>query len=190
MVKITKVYTKSGDDGWTSLAGQQRRRKDDVRIYALGEVDELNALVGLVVSQMDPELSIGVPLSLIQQQLFNLGAQLAVLPVDRRHDTPVITTGNIETLEQSIDQLNELLPTLTSFVLPGGHPVAAQLHHARTVCRRAERTLVVLQSAEPDNAEPVMMHYLNRLSDWLFVAARWVNQHYQHDEVLWHWSGR
>ena len=188
MVKITKVYTRTGDDGWTGLAGPQRRRKDDTRIQALGDIDELNALVGIVVSQMDTGLPMAVVLSTIQQQLFNLGAQLAVLPQQRRDNTPLIIDNDVEALEQSMDQLNSVLPTLSSFVLPGGHPVAAQLHHARTVCRRAERTLVALQKVESDNAEPVTLQYLNRLSDWLFVAARWINQHYQYHETLWNTS--
>ena len=188
MVKITKVYTKTGDDGWTGLAGSQRRRKDDLRIQALGEIDELNAVIGVAVSQMEAALSIGEQLSAIQQQLFNLGAQLAVLPAERREDTPVVTQSNIAMLEQSMDQLNTLLPTLASFVLPGGHPLAAQLHHARTVCRRAERVTVALQQAEAEYAEPITVHYVNRLSDWLFVAARWVNQHYQQPEILWQTS--
>ena len=185
MVKLTKIYTRTGDKGMTHLAGGHRVSKVSDRITAIGDVDELNAQIGFVIAAChDEELKkIVQQLKQIQNELFNLGSQLAVLHEDRRQNTPVIKLENIARLEEEIDEMNEALPSLMSFILPGGGEVGTRLHLARAVCRRAERTLLKLaQQAPLDNVE---LPYLNRLSDWLFVAARFVSKLTHHSEQLW-----
>lgn len=168
------------------LAGGQRIAKTSPRIQAFGSIDELNALLGFVIAA----IPINVQFSQIKQQclriqneLFDLGAQLAVLPQDRRADSPVITSADYERLEQEIDKMNELLPALSSFVLPGGEELVARAHMARTVCRRAERDLALLMQIE--EIEEVLLAYLNRLSDWLFVVARYITFLLRQNELLW-----
>ncbi len=186
MVRITKVYTKTGDQGITRLAGGQEVRKDSQRIEAYGTVDELNACLGLLRESLPAgaqfrELTAQV--LRIQNELFDLGSQLAVLPEDRRENTPVISEADIKRLEDEIDQMNAELPALTSFILPGGGEAGARCHLARTVCRRAEREVIRLQNISPlDGSE---IPYLNRLSDWLFTAARYLTHRQGIDENLW-----
>lgn len=186
MVRINRVYTRSGDRGTTRLAGGQEISKSASRIEAYGTVDELNANLGLawVAAKQDPSLVfISNRILRIQNELFNLGSQLAVLKEDRRNTTPLISNDDILRLEEEIDQMNGRLSPLNSFILPGGGEVSARLHVARTVCRRAER-LVVKLSAE-DTLDGPEIPYLNRLSDWLFVAARYANHLKGIKEHLW-----
>lgn len=187
MVRITRVYTKTGDKGKTRLAGGQEVSKSAQRIEAYGTVDELNAILGLVAEALRDTStaleSLHQQILRIQNELFDLGSQLAVLPQDRREGTPVICNADIERLEQEMDAMNQLLPSLTSFILPGGGEISARLHIARTVCRRAEREVIRLGDAETlDGSE---IPYLNRLSDWLFVAGRFAAHHAGIPETLW-----
>ncbi len=178
MIYLSKIYTKSGDAGDTGLGDGTRVRKDSARVAAYGEVDELNAVVGLVLAHC-PKVPDRDLLVRIQNDLFDLGADLCVPPSDGEQCLRV-TAEQAVRLEIAIDRLNENLQPLTSFVLPGGSPAAAWLHMARTVCRRAERGVVTLMSQEPVN--PQVLIYLNRLSDYLFVLSRAANGT---GEVLW-----
>jgi cob(I)alamin adenosyltransferase len=177
-----KIYTRTGDTGETSLYGGERARKNDPRVDAYGEVDELNAWLGLVrASPVDHAL--GGEIAAIQRDLFALGAQLAD-PADKlapRVAKAVIDDGHVERLEQLIDRLEAELPPLRRFILAGGTPAGAALHVARTICRRAERRIVGL---EPP-ADPVLVRYVNRLSDLLFVMARSANHHGRVLETEW-----
>ena len=192
MVRLNKIYTRTGDGGDTFLAGGQAVSKDGLRCEAYGTVDELNAVMGYVRAHLnagDSSLPEGDRdrvdqwMSELQQQLFNLGCDLCVLPEDRRENTPTIADENVTALEHWIDALNEDLAALTSFILPGGDRVASSLHLARTVCRRAERITVTL--AREETIEPRCVTYLNRLSDALFVTARWTAQRAGCGENLW-----
>ena len=178
-----KIYTKTGDAGETSLFDQTRVSKADSRVDAYGEVDELNAFLGAARSAgVDADLA--AALEAIQKQLFALGARLAD-PSSRiagRITKAAITTGDVEALEKTIDGLEEELPPLKRFILPGGSVAGAQLHVARTVCRRAERRVVGLGAGE---VEPIVVIYLNRLSDLLFVMARAVNHRAGVPETEW-----
>ncbi|MCX6620802.1 MAG: cob(I)yrinic acid a,c-diamide adenosyltransferase [Acidobacteria bacterium] len=183
---LTRIYTRGGDSGNTSLAGGQRLPKDSLRIEAYGTVDELNAAVGLatVTAGERPELaSLAAILLRVQHELFNLGSILATLPEDVHPRQARITAADVDQLEREIDAMNAEVPALRSFVLPGGTRLNAELHVGRTVCRRAERLLVALARVEAVPAEAV--HYLNRLSDALFVWSRWVNHRLGLPEVLW-----
>ena len=177
-----KIYTRTGDTGETSLFSGDRARKDDPRVDAYGEVDELNAWLGFVrASSLDPALH--AEIVTIQRDLFALGAQLAD-PADKlapRVSKAVIGDQHVLRLEQLIDQLEEELPPLRRFILAGGTPAGAALHVARTVCRRAERRMVGL---EPP-IDPVLLRYVNRLSDLLFVLARAVNHRKGVEETEW-----
>lgn len=166
-----KVYTKTGDDGTTGLFGGDRVRKDHARIEAYGTVDETNALVGMARS-CGPEDHLTTVLERIQGELFVVGADLAT-PSEAKPTVPRVTEMVIAGLEQDIDKLEEDLAPLKTFVLPGGAPRAAALHAARTVCRRAERC--VITACEQEQIDANVGIYLNRLSDFLFVAARWAN---------------
>lgn len=181
MVKLNKIYTRTGDDGTTGLVRGPRRKKHDLRVEAYGSVDETNAVVGLcrVHSANTPRLD--AALSRIQNDLFDVGSDLAT-PGNESGDLRV-TAPQIEWLENRIDHYNDQLQPLTSFVLPGGSPLSANLHVARTVSRRAERIVAELLDAEPDT-NPMAMQYLNRLSDLLFVLARVGNANGAKD-VLW-----
>jgi cob(I)alamin adenosyltransferase len=178
-----KIYTKTGDRGETGLFGGSRVSKDAPRIEAYGTVDELNCVLGVVRAQ-DVESDVDLLLRQIQNELFALGAQLAT-PDPAAHQTALIGPRQIAALEAAIDRFEERLDPLQQFVLPGGIPAAAQLHLARTVCRRAERRLVTLvrESAEPIADDLVI--YLNRLSDLLFVLARAVNHAAGCSDVPW-----
>jgi cob(I)alamin adenosyltransferase len=170
-----RIYTRTGDDGTTGLFGGTRVAKDSLRIESYGDVDELNSALGLARSygvRRDHDSLLG----LIQQQLFVLGADLAT-PVrgdGRGPSVPRVTPAEIECLEGAIDRLEEDLPPLKSFILPGGTAAGATLHLARTICRRAERRIVALSHQEPETG-PLPLQYINRLSDLLFVLARSVN---------------
>jgi cob(I)alamin adenosyltransferase len=187
---LNRIYTKRGDTGETSLAGGQRVAKDSARIEAYGTVDELNAFTGLAVISCeemvarDPRIGLLlVILRRVQHELFNLGSILATLPEDVHAKQARITPAEITQLEREIDGMNESLPSLRSFVLPGGTRLNAELHVTRTVCRRAERLLIALARTEP--VPPETIQYLNRLSDAMFVWSRWVNNAVGAPEILW-----
>ena len=186
MVRITKVYTRQGDQGTTRLAGGQEILKTSERIEAYGTVDELNACIGLIAESLRSQESLSslrTQLLRIQNELFNLGSQLAVLPQDRRPGTPTIRQDNIDQLETEMDTMNESLEDLSSFILPGGGEISARTHLARCICRRAERqTLRVSDGHSLDGTE---IPYLNRLSDWLFVAGRYIAHEQGFKETLW-----
>ncbi|VTS06318.1 cob(I)yrinic acid a,c-diamide adenosyltransferase [Tuwongella immobilis] len=185
MVYLSRIYTKTGDSGQTSLGDGSRRPKHDGRVAAYGEVDELNSVLGLLLAMVPdyPEASF---ITRIQHDLFDLGADLCIpLPDGDAPESPGmlrIVPEQVTALEQTIDRLNDTLQPLRSFILPGGTPAAAWLHLARTVCRRAERSLTALQEHERINPQALM--YLNRLSDLLFVMGRAANQGGQAD-ILW-----
>lgn len=190
-MRITKVYTRTGDRGTTRLVGGQQVDKDDLRIEAYGTVDELNAILGLVRdanrrSGSAPEViaTLDAILHRTQNDLFNVGSDLATRPEDRWEGMFRVGDTDITALEGFIDALNADLPPLTEFILPGGGPVGAALHQGRTVCRRAERRVVTLLRAEP-GVEEGCMRYLNRLSDLLFVAGRWAAKAHGEPEQLW-----
>ena len=184
-LSLSRIYTKTGDQGETGLVGGQRVAKDAQRIEVFGTVDELNSFVGLArISARESGLNeLESIFERIQHELFNLGSVLATLPQDLHPNQPRITKETIEQLEREIDHYNATLPALRSFVLPGGSRICAELHVCRTVCRRAERTLVTMKHAEEIPIEAML--YLNRLSDAMFVWSRWVNQALGVDEALW-----
>jgi len=177
-----KIYTRKGDRGETSLFGGTRVTKDSLRIEAYGSVDELNSVLG-VVRSLNPPDEIDRILQSVQDDLFVLGADLATPRRKKRNDIVRVQPSNIDRLEKAIDHLETSLQPLTSFILPGGSQAAAQLHVARTVCRRAERLVVRLSKKEKIGEMPVM--YLNRLSDLLFVLARYANKAAGVEEKKW-----
>ncbi|HEY8505623.1 MAG TPA: cob(I)yrinic acid a,c-diamide adenosyltransferase [Gemmataceae bacterium] len=183
MVYLSRIYTRTGDAGQTSLGDGGRRPKDDPRVEAYGQVDELNAVLGLALAAA-PDMPEAGLLKGIQNDLFDLGADLCVPPSDAPKPGPElrVVPGQVVRLEEAIDRLNAGLPPLKSFVLPGGSAAAGWLHLARTVCRRAERAVVTLMRGEKVN--PQVLVYLNRLSDLLFVLARVANRGGGGD-VLW-----
>jgi cob(I)alamin adenosyltransferase len=191
MVYISKVYTRFGDEGQTMLASGDTVSKSSARVRSYGEVDELNAVIGLVRLELgrDPQAepalrtTLDNELARIQQELFNLGAELATPSAASGGARLQIQERHIEALEQSIDRHNEHLAPLRSFILPGGGPTGTAAHLGRTVCRRAERELVTL--AEQESVRGETLRYLNRLSDWLFVVARLVALRFGYGEVLW-----
>lgn len=185
MVVLNRIYTRTGDKGTTALAAGGRRPKYDLRIEAYGTVDETNACIGLVRLHTAGH-EIDTMLGRIQNDLFDLGADLATVETDKPlpYEPLRITQGQVDRLEQEIDRLNAELSVLRSFVLPGGTPAAAALHLARTVCRRAERHVVELMETPDEKVSPESVKYLNRLSDFLFVASRYVNDKGALD-VLW-----
>ena len=189
MVRITKVYTRSGDKGDTGLVGGKRIPKDHPRIESYGTVDELNSIVGLCRSFLAQKESsvrrdkLDLILEAIQQKLFDMGSELATLPGDEYEGQITLQPEDAEWLEEIIDAMNEDLEPLRSFILPGGTPLNAFLHQARTVCRRAERDVIRLSREEEVN--PEVIKYLNRLSDFLFVAGRWVTATLGEQETLW-----
>jgi cob(I)alamin adenosyltransferase len=179
-VRLTRIYTRAGDAGETSLGDLSRVSKLDARIAAYGTTDELNSHIGVVLAGACPEALRG-PLARIQNELFDVGADLSVpFPVEGRLR---VTQPMIDHLEELCDRFNESLPELRSFVLPGGTPAAAALHVARTVCRRAERE--ALAAAQEHEIDPLVAVYLNRLSDLLFILARAANALAGADEPLW-----
>ena len=185
MVVLNRIYTRAGDGGETRLATGEQVRKDDARVAAYGDVDECNSALGLARLHAGPDLD--PLLEAIQNDLFDLGADLATPDRPGRDlgwEPLRIVEAQVERLEREIDRLNADLEPLTSFVLPAGAPVAAHLHLARAVCRRAERRAVTLAAEPGEQVSPAALKYLNRLSDLLFVAARWSNDHGRAD-VLW-----
>ncbi len=186
MVSLTRIYTKTGDDGSTGLAGGARRRKHDLRVEAYGTIDEANAAVGMArLATKDIHPQVDAVLLVIQNDLFDVGADLATPHEPAPKYEPLrIVEAQVERLEREIDALNANLAPLRSFVLPGGSPAAAALHVARTVTRRAERLMVELSDRDGETVNPVAIRYVNRLSDYLFVASRAVNDNGAAD-VLW-----
>lgn len=193
MVYISKVYTKFGDDGRTMLANGETCDKDAARVRSYGEVDELNAVVGLARLELSREPAraahaafcdhLDAILERIQQELFDLGAELAHPGAAAGEGKLRVEESAVHRLESELDGLNDKLLPLRSFVLPGGGAIGAAAHLARTVCRRAEREAVALRRLEPVRAEAI--HYLNRLSDFFFVVARAAAAEFGLDEVLW-----
>jgi cob(I)alamin adenosyltransferase len=187
MVVLNKIYTKTGDDGTTALGTGERRAKHDLRVETYGTVDEANAAIGLARVELTPGLAeLDAMLARIQNDLFDLGAELAT-PDDGKpkdYEPLRIVPTQVEHLEAAIDRLNGELEPLRSFVLPGGSRAAAALHLARTIARRAERLMVALAAREPGGVGSTAIIYMNRLSDFLFVASRWVNKRADGD-VLW-----
>lgn len=180
--RLTKIYTRKGDKGFTQLRDKPIS-KDDLLIEALGTIDELNSAIGLVLAQSNVEEKVSQVLTSVQHELFDLGCELH-LP-----ERIAIKEEQIQRLEQCIDDWNQTLPPLKEFILPGGNLPSASCHLARTVCRRAERSLVRLHRQIP-LSNPLLLSYLNRLSDVLFVAARILARTSQKEEVLWDSSGK
>lgn len=178
--RLSKIVTRTGDDGKTHLGDGHRLPKNHMRIEALGTLDELNSCIGLIIAHNPESQDIADGLKQIQQDLFDLGGELC----PPHHKT--ISTNQVSRLDKLIEQWNATLPPLTEFILPGGNLAAAHCHLARTVCRRAERTLVALHEMEPMNL--AILQYINRLSDLLFIAARILSREASIDEVLWEHS--
>lgn len=176
--KHSKIYTRTGDDGSTDLANGQRVQKNSARMDAIGSVDELNSLIGVLAS-MDIPKNIREMLLKIQQHLFDIGGGLAI------PEKSILKNSSVDDLERIIDHLDAALPPLTRFILPGGNPEAASCHNARSVCRRAERSVLSMQQAEDDNSDLTALHYLNRLSDFLFVLARTLSRLNGGEEIFW-----
>jgi len=174
--RLSKIYTKTGDDGTTGLGDGTRVAKDSQRVGAYGTVDELNSTIGIVLAQELPP-PVRESLTQIQHDLFDLGGELCIPGMAMVHE------ADVERLEQTLDSFNADLPALKDFILPGGGMAAAACHLARTVCRRAEREVVTLARSEP--VRPEAVRYLNRLSDLLFVLARVLARASGHGEVLW-----
>jgi cob(I)alamin adenosyltransferase len=189
MVVLNRIYTRTGDDGTTALGTGERRKKYDLRISAYGTLDEVNAVIGLVRLATAGDALLDPMLARIQNDLFDVEADLCMPqgagvgkgPGGARLN---VTDAQVEWLEQQIDQLNADLAPLRSFILPGGSPAAAQLHLARTICRRAERLMVELKDRPGEEVTPAALKYVNRLSDFLFVASRHANDKGETD-VLW-----
>jgi cob(I)alamin adenosyltransferase len=178
-----KIYTKTGDAGTTGLFGGARVEKDDERVEAYGTVDEVNAVLG-TVRAAKPPTELDLLLESVQEDLFVVGAELATVPgKEDKLPMQLVSSEDCERLERAIDAMEAKLAPLKSFILPGGAPAAAALHHARTVCRRAERR--VLRASRSGAVRPEVLVYLNRLSDFLFVAARQTNQLADIPDVPW-----
>ena len=186
MVVLNRIYTRTGDDGSTALGSGERRPKYDLRIAAYGTVDETNAAIGIARLHLSSEPDVDAVLLRAQNDLFDLGADLAAPenPDKPSRERLRVVDSQVERLEAEIDKLNGELAPLKSFVLPGGAPAAAHLHLARTICRRAERLVVELAADKNERVGAPAIRYLNRLSDLLFVAARYVNGRGARD-VLW-----
>lgn len=174
--RLSKIYTRTGDDGTTGLGDGSRVEKDTLRIEVIGTVDELNSLIGLLLTGTVPEVQRGTLIT-VQHTLFDLGGELSI------PGHTMVTANNVATLEQALDRMNERLSPLKEFILPGGSTEAAHCHLARSVCRRAERRIISLNKTESVNAAAIQ--YLNRLSDLLFVMARSLNQAAGQPDVLW-----
>tara|TARA_B100000579_G_scaffold332182_1_gene282482 strand:- start:6590 stop:7204 length:615 start_codon:yes stop_codon:yes gene_type:complete len=189
-IRISKVYTRTGDQGETCLVGGRKVSKDDSRICSYGEIDELNAYIGgcrqiiidLKLKHKDIKKILSV-LYRLQNELFNLGNMLATLDKDIYVGMPRVEKEHIDKMEKDIDYFNKDLPSLKSFVLPGGSQINVWFHISRTLCRKCERTVVALSKKESIN--PIVVKYLNRLSDGLFVWSRWINIIQSKPEVVW-----
>ncbi len=184
MVVLNRIYTRTGDDGTTALGSGERRPKHDLRVAAYGTVDETNAAIGVVRVHLADATELDAMLGRIQNDLFDLGADLAVPQRDGKAERLRMLASQVERLERDIDTLNAELSPLTSFVLPGGTSAAAYLHLARTICRRAERMMVELAAKPEEPVNEAAIRYINRLSDFLFVASRFQNNKGAAD-VLW-----
>lgn len=186
MVRLNKIYTKTGDAGTTGLGTGQRVRKDDLRIIAYGTVDETNATLGVVRQHLSGHPGLDAKILRIQNDLFDLGADLCVPDRGEKleYEPLRITEGQVTRLEAEIDEMNSELKPLKSFILPGGSPASVAFHVARTVSRRAERDMVALAGADNEPVSAAALKYINRLSDYLFVAGRYVNDRGKSD-VLW-----
>ena len=186
MVVLNKIYTRTGDDGTTALGTGERRKKYDLRIAAYGTLDETNAALGIARLHTAGEPALDRALSRIQNDLFDVGADLCTPGRGKGPDGArlTVTAAQVTWLESEIDRLNSELEPLRSFVLPGGFAAAAYLHLARTICRRAERLIAELQDRAGESVTPEVLKYVNRLSDYLFVAARYANDKGARD-VLW-----
>jgi cob(I)alamin adenosyltransferase len=186
MVVLNRIYTRTGDDGTTALGTGERRKKYDLRVAAYGSIDELNAVIGIARLHAAGHPDLDAMLTRIQNDLFDVGADLCMPdkgkgPGGARLD---VTDAQVDWLERQIDRLNDELAPLRSFILPGGSAAAAYLHLARTVCRRAERLVVELKDRPDESVTPAAIKYVNRLSDFFFVAARFMNDKGAAD-VLW-----
>jgi cob(I)alamin adenosyltransferase len=175
--RLSRIYTRTGDDGTTGLGDGSRVAKDSLRVEAFGTVDELNSAVGVLLATPDIPPAVSASLTQVQHELFDLGGELCI------PGHQVITAEHVTRLEKSLDEFNDTLPPLKEFILPGGGPAAAACHLARAIARRAERRVWRLSSAE--SVSPEVAKYLNRLSDLLFVLARVLARHERGGEVLW-----
>lgn len=178
----SKVYTRTGDTGMTSLVGGKRVEKDSDRLNAYGTVDELNSWIGLIATADTLPEGQKEMLLFIQNKLFDVCSSLATEPESKWQPTP-FQAADVEHIEQAIDKLDEQIPPFKCFILPGGHPDAARTHIARTVARRAERLIITLNRKSP--VDPILAKFINRLSDYLFVLARAINISQQVDEIIW-----
>jgi cob(I)alamin adenosyltransferase len=190
MVVLNKIYTRTGDDGTTALGTGERRKKFDLRIAAYGTIDETNAAIGVVRLSTRDNAALDAALSRIQNDLFDVGADLCTPAKDSESGKGpggarlTVTDNQVNWLEAEIDRLNAELDPLRSFVLPGGSAAAAHLHLARTICRRAERLIAELADTPSEPVGPAVLKYVNRLSDFLFVASRYANEKGASD-ILW-----
>jgi cob(I)alamin adenosyltransferase len=184
MVVLNRIYTRTGDEGTTSLGNMERRKKYDLRVESYGTLDEANAVIGLARLHTESDAKLDAMLSRIQNDLFDVEAELCLSQKGPGGAKLTITDAQVNWVEQQIDEMNASLEPLKSFVLPGGTPAAAYLHLARTVCRRAERMMVELADKDKDGVSPAALKYVNRLSDFLFVAGRHANDKGARD-VLW-----
>jgi cob(I)alamin adenosyltransferase len=174
--RLSKLYTRTGDDGTSGLSGGTRVSKNHARMHAMGSVDELNSTIGRLVCELKDPVLIDF-FTRVQHDLFNIGGEISM------PGHAFIVQAKVDQLEEKIDELNQLVPPLKDFILPGGCPAACTCHIARSIARRAERDLVTLHQEEP--VEETTRRYLNRLSDLLFAAARVINLHAQHPDILW-----
>ena len=174
--RLSKIYTRTGDDGTTGLGDGTRVQKDSLRVDAMGDVDELNSVIGLMLTENVPDILTDL-LTQVQHDLFNLGGEICI------PDYVILSQANIDNLEEAIDTLNDDLAPLKEFILPGGTKAASFCHLARTVCRRAERKLITL--ARDEKVTAISLKYLNRLSDLLFVLCRVINKEAGVPDVLW-----
>lgn len=179
---LMKIYTKTGDTGTTGLLGGARLSKGAPRIIAYGEIDELNACIGVIRAET-PHIPLKNALGEIQHHLFTVGAQLAAPHTDPKIER--MTAAHVESLERQIDAMQQTLPALKHFILPGGSKTASLLHLARTICRRAERSIVLLSQIQGEPVDEWVLKYVNRLSDYLFVMSRLANQLEQLEDVPW-----
>jgi cob(I)alamin adenosyltransferase len=186
MVKLNKIYTRTGDDGTTGLGSGERRKKYDLRVAAYGTLDEANAAIGIARLHTTGDATLDAALSRVQNDLFDVGADLCTPGKGRGPDGArlTVTQAQVDWLESEIDRLNDDLAPLKSFVLPGGTAAAAYLHLARTICRRAERLIAELKDKPGESVGAEVLQYVNRLSDFLFVASRYANGKGARD-VLW-----
>ena len=187
IVILNKIYTKTGDDGTTALGNGERIAKSSKRVSAYGSVDELNSFIGLARSfiESDKLKELDKILATIQNDLFDLGADLCIPDKDKNADSLKIVKSYVKNLEKEIDKLNSQLEPLRSFILPGGTKVSAYIHIARTIARRCEREMIELRQIEEAEISKEAVQYINRLSDFLFVAARYVNLKSDFDDILW-----